>query len=224
MMVGPTIPEGVAAGSRPAIRTTVVGLTGNVAAGKSTVASLWREWGVPVVSADELARATVEPGSEGLAEVVRVFGVEAVSPDGSLDRAGMRARVFGDDDARRRLEAIIHPRVKDLRDAWTREQAAAGAPLVVWEVPLLVETGMDRDVDIVVVVDAPTEVRIGRMMERRGLSRDQAEAIMQAQLAAEDVRSRADLVIDNDSDEDELRDRARATLEAIQAYEPESVA
>ena len=175
----------------------IVGLTGNVAAGKSTVAELWRDAGVPVASADRLARTAVEPGSDALAEIVDLFGTGVLNEDGSLDRAAVRRRVFRDEEALRSLEAIVHPEVRRLRDEWTEDRRAEGAPLVVWEIPLLFETGMEAEVDVVVVVDAPADVRRRRIVETRGMTGEEAEAVMAAQQPAEAKRSRADVVLNN---------------------------
>lgn len=197
----------------------IVGLTGNVASGKSTVAELWRSWGVPVVSADALAREAVQVGSEGLADVARAFGPEALHTDGSMDRGAVRRIVFADDDARLRLEGIIHPRVKELRDEWTARHRESGASLVVWEVPLLFETGMDDEVDVVVLVDAPERERVRRMVEHRGLTAPEAEDIMKAQGSAAEKRRLAGVLIENGGTREELEDRARSVLEQLRRSE-----
>ncbi len=193
----------------------VVGLTGNVAAGKSAVAELWREAGVPVASADRLARTAVEPGSAALAEIVDHFGMDVLNEDGSLDRAAMRRLVFRDEAALRRLEAIVHPEVRRLRDEWTERRRTEGAPLVVWEIPLLFETGMEAEVDIVVVVDAPADVRRRRIVETRGMTREEAEAVMTAQQPAGAKRSKADIVLTNGGTREELAARAAETLQEL---------
>lgn len=190
----------------------IVGLTGNVAAGKSAVAELWREAGVPVVSADQLARAAVEPGSAALARIADLFGADALNDDGTLDRAAVRRIVFHDEEALRRLEAIVHPEVRRLRDDWTGRRRQEGAPLVVWEIPLLFETGMENDVDVVVVVDAPAEVRRRRVVETRGMTEAEAEAVMAAQQPAEAKRSRADIVLANAGTRAELAAGAAEAL------------
>ena len=190
----------------------IVGLTGNVAAGKSAVAELWREAGVPVVSADQLARAAVEPGSAALARIADLFGADALNDDGTLDRAAVRRLVFHDEEALRLLEAIVHPEVRRLRDDWTERRRREGAPLVVWEIPLLFETGMENDVDVVVVVDAPAEVRRRRVVETRGLTEAEAEAVMAAQQPAEAKRSRADIVLANAGTRAGLAARAAEAL------------
>lgn len=195
----------------------VVGLTGSVAAGKSAVAELWRDAGVPVLSADALAREVVEPGTEALARIAGMFGRRVIGDDGGLDRAAVRRIVFRDAEARRRLEEIVHPGVRRLRDEWTGRQRRGGAGLVVWEVPLLFETGMQDEVDVVVVVDAPVEVRRRRIVETRGLGEEEAEAVMAAQLPAEEKRRRADHVVDNAGTRRELAGRAAELLRALEA-------
>jgi len=195
----------------------VVGLTGNVAAGKSTVAELWRDAGVPVASADRLARVAVEPGSDALAQIVDLFGNDALNEDGSLDRAAVRRRVFRDEEALRSLEAIVHPQVRRLRDEWTDRQRAEGAPLVVWEIPLLFETGMEAEVDVVIVVDAPPDVRRRRIVETRGMTREEAEAVMAAQQPAEAKRSRADIVLNNGEGRTELVAAAAEVLRRLRS-------
>ncbi len=197
--------------------TVVVGLTGNMAAGKSTVAEAWRRAGAPVVSADELARQAVEPGSPGLARVAHLLGPGAVGPDGAMDRAAVRRMVFGDDGLRRGLEAIVHPEVKRLRDEWTARQRGAGRGVAVWEIPLLFEAGIEADADVVVLVDAPREVRRRRAMETRGLSAEEVDAMMAAQMPAEGKRRRADFVIENGGTREELAERAREVLARIRS-------
>jgi len=194
-----------------------VGLTGNVASGKSTVLDLWAAEGVPVVSADELARRAVEPGSEALERVREAFGEGVIAPDGSLDRAAVRELVFRDEAERRRLEAILHPEIAALRDAWTVERAREGEKLVVAEVPLLFEAGLEGEFDVVVLVDAPEEVRLARMVEGRGLNPAEARRVMAAQMDAADKRRRADRVLDNAGNLEGLRERALALLAELRA-------
>ena len=195
----------------------IVGLTGNVAAGKSAVAELWRGAGVPVLSADELARTAVDPGTEALARIAELFGPGVMRADGTLDRAAVRRIVFRDEGARRRLEAIVHPEVRRLRDEWTGRQRDAGAGVVVWEIPLLFETGMQGEVDVVVVVDAPAAVRWRRIVETRELNDEEALAVMEAQLPAREKRRRADFVVDNAGTLGELAERAAEVLRALGA-------
>lgn len=192
-----------------------VGLTGNVASGKSAVSGFWRDAGIPVVSADELARSAVQVGSPALALIEEVFGSDVLLPEGGLDRGAMRRIVFSDAAALRRLEAIVHPVVDELRREWVEEQSRKGADLIAMEVPLLFQTGLDQSMDVVVVVDAPAAVRRQRMIETRGLSMPDAQAMMDAQPTSESLRERADLVIENDGTLSELKNRSLAALEEV---------
>jgi dephospho-CoA kinase len=181
----------------------VVGLTGGIGAGKSEVARRLAELGARVIDADRLAREVVATGTDGLAEVVAEFGPEILGPDGALDRPALGRRVFGDDAARRRLEKIIHPRVR----ARTAELIAAGRPdeVVVNDVPLLVETGLAGGYDVVVVVEADPDIRVRRLVDGRGMSEAEARSRIAAQATDEQRRAVADAVLRNDGSLDELR-------------------
>ncbi|MGE0158954.1 MAG: dephospho-CoA kinase [Gemmatimonadales bacterium] len=192
-----------------------VGLTGNVAAGKSAVAALWRAAGVPIIDADELSRRAVAPGSRGLEAVRAAFGDDVLAADGALDRARMRARVFSDETARARLEAILHPIIAELRARWIEERRAAGDTLVVSEVPLLFEKGLERDVDVVVLVDAPAAVRRDRLVRERGVDASEADRIMSAQMDPDGKRARAHHVITNDGSLGALEREATRVLAAL---------
>jgi dephospho-CoA kinase len=189
-----------------------VGLTGNVASGKSEVARVWAEEGVPVMSADELARDAVAPGTPGLDEVVEAFGPEIVREDGTLDRDRLRRRVFADPEARRRLERILHPRIARLRDEWIGRLEEEGVEMAVSEVPLLFEAGLEAAFDVIVVVHAPEDLRRRRLVEDRGLPPAEAERIMAAQGDPDEKRSRAHHVLVNDGTREELRRRAGELL------------
>lgn len=190
-----------------------VGLTGGVASGKSSVSDILRELGAVVVDADVLAREVVMAGTPGLREVVAEFGPEVLTADGELDRAAVARVVFADDDARRRLEAIIHPLVR----AAAAEVAAAAAPgaLVVHDVPLLVETGQAGAYDAVVVVDVPPDVQVERMMRERGMTRPDAEARIRAQAGRDQRLAVATHVIDNTGTLDDLRRRVREVYDEL---------
>lgn len=194
-----------------------VALTGNVASGKSHVASFWAGLGLPVVSADELARQAVAPSSAGLNAVVEAFGDSVLQADGSLDRDRMRAVVFEDAEARARLESIIHPIVWRLRDEWLDTQRRAGADVVVSEIPLLFETGREGAFDIVVLVDAPEAVRLARMVQNRNQTEAEARRIIAAQMPAAEKRARADHVIDNTGTLAELESKASEVLATIRS-------
>ena len=179
-----------------------VGLTGGIAAGKSAVARVLQERGALLVDSDALARLVLEKGTDGLAAVQDEFGDRVVTADGELDRVEMARIVFGDEGARQRLNRIVHPRI---RAAARRIVAEAGPDaVVVQDVPLLVETGQADAFDLVVVVEAPLEERLRRMVEDRGMSRADAEARIAAQATDEQRRAVADVVIVNDADLERL--------------------
>lgn len=194
-----------------------VALTGNVASGKSVVARLWASRGIPVVSADVLAREAVAPGSAGLAEVVAAFGEDVLAADGTLDRSALRARAFQDDASRRRLEGILHPRIAALREAWMALRRSEGATLVVAEIPLLFETGGERDFDVTVLVDAPDDVRLRRMVAHRAMPEEEARRIMAAQMDPESKRGRVDHVLANDGSLEALERAALDILDTLRA-------
>jgi dephospho-CoA kinase len=182
----------------------VFGLTGGIGSGKSSVAALLREHGVPVVDADELAREAVAPGSPGLAELTRAFGSEVLGPDGALDRKRVGSLVFADPAARKRLNAITHPIVRQLSQERFAALERDGVALAAYDVPLLFEVGLDQVLRPVVVVAASHETQVARVMARDGLSRDEAEARIAAQLPLAQKRARADHVLENDGSRAEL--------------------
>jgi dephospho-CoA kinase len=186
-----------------------VGLTGNIAAGKSSVVGVWRSLGATVVDADELARRAVEPGTPGLARIVEAWGPALLDADGALDRAALRRIVFEDPEARARLEEIVHPAVYALRAEENRLAEERGERLVVADIPLLFEVGMADEFDVVVLVDAPEEERLRRLVEDRALDPEEAVRMIDAQMPAELKRARADLVIENAGSPAELEARAR---------------
>ncbi len=194
-----------------------VALTGNVASGKSSVAGLWAREGVPVVRADDLAREAVAPGSEGLREVADAFGPGVLRPDGSLHREALRERVFRDPEARIRLEGILHPRIRVLRDRWLARVAEAGPLLVVAEIPLLFEAGLEGEFHWVVFVDAPEEERLRRLVRGRGLEEGEARRIMEAQMPGPVKRERAHYTLDNGGTLEQMEERALALLDLLRA-------
>jgi dephospho-CoA kinase len=191
-----------------------VGLTGGVAAGKSTVSALLTELGAVVIDADVLAREVVAPGTDGLAEVVAAFGPDVLTPDGDLDRPALGAIVFGDEARRRVLEGIIHPRVR----ARAAEIEAAAGPdaVVVHDIPLLAESdGAAGTFDAVIVVDVPAEVQVSRMVGDRGWTREDAEARIAAQATREQRRAIATYVVDNTGTREDLRQRVAEVFESL---------
>jgi len=182
-----------------------VGLTGGVASGKSTVSRILRDLGAVVVDADEVARAVVAPGTDGLVAVVAEFGPGVLDGEGALDRRALAARVFGEESARLRLEAIVHPLVR--AEGRRLEAAAPPGRLVVHDIPLLVESGQAGDFDVVVVVDVPEEVQVLRMVGDRGWTEEEARGRLAAQAAREDRLAVATYVIDNTGSLADLRRR-----------------
>jgi dephospho-CoA kinase len=181
-----------------------VGLTGGIATGKSAVSALLAEHGAVVIDADLLAREVVRPGTTGLAEVVIAFGPDLVNAEGALDRGALAKRVFGDATALKRLEGIIHPRVR--ARAAEIEAQAAGDALVVHDIPLLVETGQADQFDEVVVVDCPPELQMARLTSERGMSAEEAEARVAAQASREQRLAVADHVVNTDGSIEQLRE------------------
>jgi dephospho-CoA kinase len=192
-----------------------VALTGNVASGKSAVAEEWRRLGAPIIDADELAREVIQPGSPGHARVVERFGWSVLTADGAVDRARLRDIVFNDEARRQQLESILHPEIRRLRAEREAALAAAGAEIVVNVIPLLYEVGMAGEFDVVVLVDAPEEVRLARIVEKRGLSVEQARRMIAAQMPATEKRRRATIVIENDATLEALAQRARTVWDSI---------
>ncbi len=186
----------------------MVGLTGGIGAGKSAVAKRLAQLGAVIIDADRLAREVVEPGTEGLAEVVAEFGSGVLGPDGALDRPALGRVVFGDPAARQRLEKIIHPRVR----ARTAEIAAAApdGSVVVNDVPLLVESGLADRYPLVVVVEADLDARLARLARDRGMSAGEARARIAAQATDEQRRAVADVVVVNNGDFEALAARVDA--------------
>jgi len=179
-----------------------VGLTGGIGAGKSEVSARLAAQGAVVIDADAIAREVVEPGTEGLAEVVEAFGPEVLLPDGRLDRPRLGEIVFADPELRGKLNAIVHPRVGARMAELERE--AGPASIVVHDVPLIAESGRTDAYDLVVVVDVPPRVQLDRLVRCRGMTREQAEARMAAQASREQRLAIADIVIDNSSSLTEL--------------------
>ena len=180
-----------------------VGLTGGIGSGKSAVAQRFAELGAVVIDSDRLAREVVAPGTEGLSEVVSTFGAGVVGADGTLDRPALGRIVFGDEQARRRLEAIIHPRVR----ARAAELAVAAPPgaVVINDVPLLVEAGLAEQYELVIVVFASEDIRIDRLTRDRGMPEAEARSRIAAQATDEQRHAVADIEIVNEGTLEELR-------------------
>ncbi|PRX06852.1 UNVERIFIED_ORG: dephospho-CoA kinase [Actinomadura viridilutea] len=190
-----------------------VGLTGGIGSGKSEVSARLRAHGAMIIDADRIAREVVEPGTPGLAAVAAEFGEEILRPDGSLDREKLASIVFSDADRRAALNAIVHPLVGE-RVAELMEAAPEDA-VVVYDVPLLVENDLAGMYDVVVVVDAPVETQIRRLVERRGMTEEEARARIAAQATREQRRALAHHVIDNSGSLDELHAQVDALWDEL---------
>lgn len=190
-----------------ASRPLRIGLTGGIASGKSTVASLFADLGIPVIDTDVIAREVVEKGAPALAEIRDAFGDSVFSDDGSLDRQAMRKLVFADAGKRQQLEGILHPRI---REAAVVQARAVTAPYMVIVVPLLVESPMQDFMDRVLVVDCSEDVQLSRLMMRDAENEEQARSMIAAQSGREERLAIADDVVLNDAGLDETRARVEA--------------
>lgn len=180
-------------------RKRVIGLTGGIATGKSTVSRLFRELGVPIVDADQLARQVVTKGSEALQELVDFLGEEILQPDGRLDRSRLGEIIFADPEIRQKVDEIMHPRVfVQMQEATQKALASAQTPIVILDVPLLFESGYTlRLADDTVVVYARPSVQRARLMARNNMDATEADRRIASQMALEEKLRRADYVIDN---------------------------
>ncbi|WP_411136229.1 dephospho-CoA kinase [Streptomyces sp. C10] len=190
-----------------------VGLTGGIGAGKSEVSRLLASYGAVIVDADKIAREVVEPGTPGLAAVVKEFGDGVLAPDGTLDRPKLGGIVFSDPEKLKALNAIVHPLV----GARSAELEASAGPdaVVVHDVPLLTENGLAPLYDLVVVVDAAPQTQLDRLVRLRGMPEDEAKSRMAAQATREQRLAVADLVIDNDGPLEALEPQVRAVWERL---------
>lgn len=199
-----------------------IALTGNIGAGKSTVAALFHAWGATIIDADLLVREVQKVGSPTLAAMAARFGPDILKKNGSLNRAKLRDIVLADSAARKELEAIVHPVVNELRLAKEAAAQKRGVKTLIHEIPLLFEAMKPGDFDRVVLVDAPEPLRLQRVLQSRSLPEAQAKALIAAQMPAAEKRSwvggnppRPVLIIDNDSTTAELEARTRAVWEAL---------
>ena len=193
----------------------LVGLTGNIGGGKSTVAQLLSEHGATIIDADVLARRAVELGSEAFRGIVARWGTSVLGADGSLDRAALRRIVFTDPDELEQLNALVHPEVERMRETLVDQARLRGDRLVVCDIPLLFERRMTDDFDRIVLVDAPRPVRLERLVRERGLRETEAMDMIVAQMPAELKRARADHVIDNDGTLTQLVQRVTHVWSAL---------
>ena len=195
----------------------VIGLTGGIASGKSTVASMLRELGASIVDADLLARQIVEPGMPALADIARRFGPEMIDAEGRLDRKKMGERVFADPTARAALNAITHPRIAEASRAAMAELRAAGMDVAIYEAALLVENKIHHGLDGLIVVSVPEPVQIERVSQRDSVDFSAARARLAAQLPLADKVAVADWVIDNSGSRERTRDQVERVWRQVKA-------
>lgn len=195
----------------------IIGLTGGIGSGKSTVAEQLAAHGLPIIDADKLAREVVEPGQPALADLAEAFGPDVLDGDGALRRSELAARAFVDKKHTELLNSITHPRIAQLRDQRFAEAEAAGAPAAVYDNPLLIEQGLAEDCDLVVVVHVDVEKRVRRLVENRGLTEDDVRRRIDQQLDDETRKAAADIVIDNNGDRSDLAQQVDLLYERILA-------
>jgi len=195
----------------------ILGLTGGIATGKSTVTGMLRERGIPVIDADQIARDVVEPGKPAYEAIVTHFGREILLADGQIDRKKLGEIVFSDESERQKLNAIVHPEVRRVM----REEAEAaeknGASIVFMDIPLLFESKLQHMVDKIVVVYAPAHMQLARMMERDEMQEEQAQKRLRAQLPIDQKKAEADFLIDNSRSREEAERQVEEMLSAIRA-------
>jgi len=195
----------------------LVGLTGGIASGKSTVAKILQGLGAAIVNADDLAREVVLPGREAWKEIVASFGAEILQTDQNLDRQKLRTFIFNQPEARKRLESIIHPRVRALAEERIRQYGAAGYPVVIYEVPLLFEGKLQEWLRPVILVACNVETQTARLQQRDHLTRADAEKHIAAQMSLAEKRRLADYVIENNGSLADLERQTREILEQLKA-------
>ncbi|MBI5251628.1 MAG: dephospho-CoA kinase [Desulfomonile tiedjei] len=193
----------------------IVGLTGGIASGKSTVGRMFQECGIPLICADELARKAVEPGSDGLGEIRRVFGKGVLDAQGGLDRAAMARIVFQDPGARKLLESIVHPVVSKEKERILKNLECEGHEVVIVDVPLLYESSWEKGFDLIIVAYSPKAVQEQRLVVRDNMSKEEALARLDAQMDIEEKRRLADRVIDNTGDPAQTRRQVEGLLNEL---------
>ena len=194
-----------------------IGLTGGIGSGKSTVAAMLAEAGFRVVDADKIARQIMEPGSPVLAKVAEEFGHDVLLQDGTLDRAELARRAFVDKESTQRLNAITHPAIRAESNRQFIQAESDGAPVAVYDMPLLIELGLNKDMDLTVVVDVDAEERVKRLVTSRGLAEADARARIRQQIDDDARKAAADWVIDNNGPVENLAPQVERLIESVQA-------
>ncbi|MGH7602991.1 MAG: dephospho-CoA kinase [Gemmatimonadaceae bacterium] len=200
----------------------LIGLTGNIASGKSEVARMLAEHGATIIDADELAREAVQPNTQALKDIVKRWGKDVLNKDGSLDRAALRQVVFADQTELDALNRIVHPGVMRFRDREIARARERGDQIVVCAIPLLFERNLVEEYDAIVLVDAPRPLRLERLVSTRGLEETEAMNMVAAQMPAELKRARADYCIDNDGSLQDLEREVDALWSSLQRNAVES--
>jgi dephospho-CoA kinase len=195
----------------------LVGLTGGIASGKSTGAAILHRLGAAIINADELAREVVQPKEDAWKEIIATFGLDILREDETLDRKKLRKIVFENPEARKKLETIIHPRVRALAEKRISELAAAGSSIIVYEVPLLFENQIHLWLRPVILVACDIETQKKRLLERDHLTAIEAQQHLDAQMSLVEKRKLADYVIENDGTLEQLEQQLREVLQKIQA-------
>lgn len=195
----------------------ILGLTGGIATGKSTVTGMLRERGIPVIDADQIAREVVEPGKPAYEAIVRHFGREILLNDAQIDRKKLGEVVFSDEAERQKLNAIVHPEVRRVMREEAEAAEANGAEIVFMDIPLLFESKLQHMVEKIVVVYAPADMQLARMIERDELEEEQAHKRLRAQFPIDQKRTEADFLIDNSTSREETERQVEELLSVIRA-------
>lgn len=193
----------------------IIGLTGGIGSGKSTVARSLQKHGFPIVDADLIAREIVEPGQPALAELAKEFGEDILNADGSLDRGLLASRAFTNKDTTQRLNNITHPRINQRTQELFDEARENGAEAVIYDMPLLIDKGLHKDMDATIVVHAAEHVRLERLTTKRGLDVDDVRRRINAQIDDETRKQHADILLDNNGTEEDLTQQIAQAVDEI---------
>lgn len=194
----------------------IIGLTGGIGSGKSTVARTLNEHGYPIVDADRIAREIVEPGQPALQELAEEFGADILDADGALDRGLLASRAFENKETNARLNEITHPRINQRTQELFDEARQNGAEAVIYDMPLLIDKGLHKDMDATIVVHADEHLRVERLTTKRGLDSDDVRRRINAQIDDETRKQHADILIDNNGSEEELQPQVAHAVDKIQ--------